>query len=293
MGGHTNGAHAGAAAAVRNAEGLVQVQVTHIGPEGSWRGQTDLGIHVRPIHVNLATGFMDPLADILHRHFEHTMGAGIGDHQSGQVCTVMCDLLPDIHDVDIALQIARHRNHRHSRHHRRSGIGPMGAAGNEAYIPVPFSPTAVPGSDDEQSGVFALRTRIRLQRNTRKSGARSQPRFQFFEQLLVTTGLRQRRKRMNGAKLRPTDREHLRRCVELHGAGPQRDHAVAERQVLGFQAPEISEHLGLTAVLLEDRMGQEGAGTLRQHRSARGQVFQGERQRLPPMKGSENLQHLL
>ena len=103
---------------MRNAKCLVKVQVTHIGPERSRRGQTHLSIHVRSIHVDLATGLVDPLANILHRHLEHAMSAGVGNHQSGQFAPMLIDLLPEISDIDIALEIARHRNHRHSGHHR-------------------------------------------------------------------------------------------------------------------------------------------------------------------------------
>ena len=48
---------------------------------------------------------------------------------------------------------------------------------------------------------------------------------------------------------------------------------MTKRKVLGFKTPKIPEHLGLAAMLLEDRMGQEGAGPLRQPRSARRQVL--------------------
>ena len=46
------------------------------------------------------------------------MSAGVGNHQSGQFAPMLIDLLPEISDIDIALEIARHRNHRHSGHHR-------------------------------------------------------------------------------------------------------------------------------------------------------------------------------
>ena len=118
MCGHTNRSHARTSSSVRNTKCLVQVQVTHIGPERSRRGQTHLSIHVRSIHVDLATGLMDPLTYILHRHLKHTMSAGVGNHQSGQFAPMLIDLLPEISDIDIALEIARHRNHRHSGHHR-------------------------------------------------------------------------------------------------------------------------------------------------------------------------------
>ena len=50
---------------------------------------------------------------------------------------------------------------------------------------------------------------------------------------------------MNVGELGPSDRDHLRRRVELHGARAQADHGRVERQVLVLQALEVSQHLGL------------------------------------------------
>src|SRR6202012_1273668 len=53
MFGHGDRAHAGAAAAVGDAEGLVQVEVADVGPDFAGAGEADLGVHVRPVHVDL------------------------------------------------------------------------------------------------------------------------------------------------------------------------------------------------------------------------------------------------
>merc|ERR1719223_1079471 len=51
----SNGSDTWSTTTVRNGEGLMQVQVTNIGTNGSWRGQTQLGIHVGTIHIDLST----------------------------------------------------------------------------------------------------------------------------------------------------------------------------------------------------------------------------------------------
>ena len=51
---HADGAYAGASAAMRDAEGLVQVQVRHVAAEFARPGQTDQRVQVRAIDVDLA-----------------------------------------------------------------------------------------------------------------------------------------------------------------------------------------------------------------------------------------------
>jgi hypothetical protein len=50
---HADGAHARAAAAVRDAEGLVQVEVAHVGADDAGGGEAHLRIHVGAVHVHL------------------------------------------------------------------------------------------------------------------------------------------------------------------------------------------------------------------------------------------------
>ena len=55
--------HAGTAAAVRNAERLVQVEVRHVGAELAGRGEADQRVQVRAVDVDLAAVRVDDLAD--------------------------------------------------------------------------------------------------------------------------------------------------------------------------------------------------------------------------------------
>jgi hypothetical protein len=61
---HADGADAGTTAAVGNAEGFVQVQVADIGPKVGGAAQPHLGVHVGPIHINLAAVGVDDVADL-------------------------------------------------------------------------------------------------------------------------------------------------------------------------------------------------------------------------------------
>ena len=82
--GDADRAHAGTAAAVRNAERLVEVEMAHIGADVARPAQADLRIHVRAVHIHLAAMLMDDLADLLDRGLEHAVRRRIGHHQGAE-----------------------------------------------------------------------------------------------------------------------------------------------------------------------------------------------------------------
>jgi len=73
------------AAAMRNTESLVQVQMADIGADFRRAAYSDLCIHVRAIHVNLsAVGMNDP-ANLLDGFFEDAVRRRIRDHEARPV----------------------------------------------------------------------------------------------------------------------------------------------------------------------------------------------------------------
>ncbi len=73
MGGNSDWSYPRTAAAVRNTEGFVQIQVTDICPEIPWTAYSHLSIHICPIHVYLPTVGMDDRANIFNLLLEYTM----------------------------------------------------------------------------------------------------------------------------------------------------------------------------------------------------------------------------
>lgn len=55
-GDNTNRPHPGPASSVRDAEGLVEVQVANVGADVSGTGESHLGVHVSSVHVHLRAG---------------------------------------------------------------------------------------------------------------------------------------------------------------------------------------------------------------------------------------------
>ena len=138
----------------------------------------------------------------------------------------------------------------------------MRGGGDQADVAMRLAARGVIAADRQQPGIFALRAGIRLQRDRVIAGDVAQPLLEPREQRVIARGLLARRERMQVAEFRPGQRDHLGGGVELHGAGAERDHGAVEREVAVARAAHVAQHLGLGAVRVEHRMGEEGAGAL-------------------------------
>ena len=78
---HPNGANPWATAAVGNAEGFVQVEVADIRAKVRRTAETHLGVHVGPIHVDLAAMGVNNLANSGNFRLKDAVGGGVGHHQ--------------------------------------------------------------------------------------------------------------------------------------------------------------------------------------------------------------------
>ena len=79
---HADRPDARAAAAVRNAKRLVQIQMADVRADVAGAAEADLRVHVRAVHVNLAAVRVDDLADLADGFLEHAVRGRIGDHQA-------------------------------------------------------------------------------------------------------------------------------------------------------------------------------------------------------------------
>ena len=57
-------AHAGAAAAMRNAESLVQIEMADIGADIAGPGKADLRVQIGAVEIDLAAMLVDDVADL-------------------------------------------------------------------------------------------------------------------------------------------------------------------------------------------------------------------------------------
>mmetsp|Transcript_126480 Transcript_126480/g.219147 ORF Transcript_126480/g.219147 Transcript_126480/m.219147 type:complete len:549 (+) Transcript_126480:1398-3044(+) len=261
LGLHPNGAHARTPSAVRDGEGLVQVEVAHVRAHVPGAAQTDLRVHVGPIQVHLPPVVVDKLGDLLDGRLEHPMGGGVGDHDGGQVVGVLLRLRLQVDHVDVPLGVTLDDDDLHLGHGGRGGVGAMGGDGDQAHVALGLATGFVVLHDAAQAGVFALGPGIGLQADGVKPGDDLQLLLQAGKHLLVARRLLDGDEGVQVAELGPGDGEHLAGGVQLHGARAQRDHGGVESQILALQAVDVPLHFHLAVVGVEDGVRQVRAGT--------------------------------
>ncbi len=116
-------------------------------------------------------------------------------------------------------------------------------------------------ADRQQPGELPLTARVRLERHGRVPGDGGEPLGEVTDQLQITGGLVERGERVDVGEVRPGHRRHLGCRVELHRAGPKRDHATVQREVLVRELAYVTQHRRFGTVLVEHRMAQIAAGT--------------------------------
>src|SRR6476469_3734468 len=95
-----NGTDTWAAATMRDAEGLVQVEMADVCTEAARLRQTEQRIEVGAIHINLAARRMHQLTQLDDSFFEDPVGRWIGHHDRRQLITMLADLGTKIVQVD-------------------------------------------------------------------------------------------------------------------------------------------------------------------------------------------------
>ena len=89
---HRHRTHARPAAAMGDAEGLVQVEMAHVATEPARAGDADEGVEVGAVDVHLAAVLVDEVADLRDALLEHPVGGRVGDHERGEVGAVLVTL---------------------------------------------------------------------------------------------------------------------------------------------------------------------------------------------------------
>src|SRR5438874_1851729 len=84
MFGDANWPHARPPPSVRNAKGLVQIEMADISADIAGAAEADLGVHVRAVHIDLAAVGVDDAADVHNGFLEDAVSGGISDHEGGQ-----------------------------------------------------------------------------------------------------------------------------------------------------------------------------------------------------------------
>ena len=101
-----------------------------IRPDVARAAESDLGIHIGTVHIDLPAMRVNDLADSPHTRLKYAMGGWIGDHEGSQPVPVFGRLHLEICEIDVAIAVAGHRDDHHARHRCTGGVRAMSRNGN-------------------------------------------------------------------------------------------------------------------------------------------------------------------
>ena len=252
------------AAAVRDGEGLVQVQVTDIAAEIARAGEAGQGVHVRAVDVDLAADRVNFVGDLGDGLLVHAVRGRVGDHDGGDVLAVLLEFRVQVGDVDGAVVGGLDHDDAQVRQRRGGRVGAVRGCRNEADVALGVAVGHVVAADGQQAGQLAGRAGIRLDGHRVVAGDLDQPSGELADQLAPTLGVLVRGERVDVGEAGPRDGLQPRGRVELHRARSQRDHRAVEGQILVAERADVAHHHRLGVVGVEHLVGEHfgGAGEL-------------------------------
>src|SRR5438067_6253143 len=134
MWGDADRTDAGPATTVRDAKSFVQVEMANVGADIAGAAETDLRVHVRAVHVNLAAVGMNHVANLADRGFENAVRGRVGDHQRGEIVLVRVRFRAEIGEVDVAIFQAGDWNNFEPGHDRARRVGAVRGSRNETDV---------------------------------------------------------------------------------------------------------------------------------------------------------------
>ena len=198
---HADRAHARAAAAVRDAEGFMQVEVRNVRADVTGVVMPT-GVHVGAVQIHLTAELMHDLAHFANGFFIHAVGRRVGHHDAREFFARLLCLDAQIVQIDVAVLVAGDHHHAHARHLGGGRVGAMRGARDQADVAARFVTAFVVATDRQQAGVFALRAGVRLHAHRVITGQLYQPLRQLADHLLVAGSLLRRAERMQLGEFR-------------------------------------------------------------------------------------------
>jgi hypothetical protein len=154
---HRHRPDAGSPAAVRDAEGLVQVQMRNVGAEPAGRRAAEQRVEVRAVEVHLPAVLVDDLADLADVRLEHAVGRRVGDHDRREIAGVRGGLRGEIVEVDVARVVGGDHHDLATCHVRRRRVRAVRGPGHQHDAPVILAAAGVIRVDRDQASELALR----------------------------------------------------------------------------------------------------------------------------------------
>ena len=131
---HRDRTDARAAAAVRDAEGLVQVEVRDVAAELAGLGEAEQRVEVGAVDVDLAAVVVHDPAQLGDGVLVGAVRRRVGHHDRGEVVAVRLALGAQVVEVDGAVVGGLHDDHPHAGHHRGGGVGAVRGRRDQADV---------------------------------------------------------------------------------------------------------------------------------------------------------------
>ena len=147
-----DGAHTGTATTVRDAEGLVQVQVGDVAAEVTEACKAGHRVEVGTINVNLTTRSVNCSSDVGYCVLVDTMSRGVSDHESGKGVTVLGDLGTQVIEVYVSNLVTRDDDNAHAGQHSRCCVRTVSAGRNQAHGALSVTVCQVVTTNSHQTG---------------------------------------------------------------------------------------------------------------------------------------------
>ena len=174
---HTDRAGAGAAAAVRGGERLVQVHVHNVDPDAAHVGIAHDCIQVRAVAVDEAAAGVHEFGDFLDVGLEQAKRVRVRDHDPGAVVVHQGGHILNGQDAGGA---DRNFHRREAAQGGCSRVGAVRGIGNE-HLGALVALRPVPRLNEHDAGEFAVRTGGRLEATRLKAGHGAQHLLGFIE----------------------------------------------------------------------------------------------------------------
>ncbi|CAB4960498.1 unannotated protein [freshwater metagenome] len=110
----------------------MQVQVRDVATKLAELSKANDSIGVCAVDVNLTAGRVDLGADVDDCFFVDSVRRRVGDHQSREAISVLCDLRFEVFEVDVAVFIAGDHDYLHAGKNRRGCVCSVSTRRNQA-----------------------------------------------------------------------------------------------------------------------------------------------------------------
>mmetsp|Transcript_18491 Transcript_18491/g.29338 ORF Transcript_18491/g.29338 Transcript_18491/m.29338 type:complete len:305 (-) Transcript_18491:139-1053(-) len=244
---------------MRNAKRFVQIQMTDIGANLTWRGFRQLSLQIGAIHIDQAAMLVHHLAQVTDMILECAVRRGIRNHTRRQLLLILRRFQFELLHINVAIAVALDADNLVAAHGSRRRIRAVRTRRDQAHIALTLSIGDVVLANAQQASVLARGTAVWLQRDGIKSSDGGEPCLHILNERLIAFGLVVRRKRMHIVHRVPRHRTHRRRRIEFHSAAAERHHRSVEAEIFAFERIQVAHECRLRVIRVECGVLHEGA----------------------------------